>query len=111
MVNKSLFAFFDASVKKDLRNIENRATNCVAKNILKSVETAAAQINAIEALMAAGALDELSAELRTTARLRRDNPDISLSELALMHIPPLSKSGLNHRLSKIIDEAKKISLK
>lgn len=110
-VSKSLFTFFDASVKKDLRNTENRATNCVAKNILKSVETAAAQINAIEALMSAGIFDELSSELKSTARLRRENPDISLSELALMHNPPISKSGLNHRLSKITEEAKKINLK
>lgn len=106
----SLFEFFDASVKKNLRNTENRATNCVAKNIFKSVEAAAKQISAIEALKFANVLNELSDELKTTADIRINNPDMSLAELALLHEPPISKSGLNHRLSKIVDEASKRKL-
>ena len=108
--NKALFTFFDVFVKKDLRNTENRATNCVAKNILKSVEAGALQIQAIEALMAHGMFDDLSPQIKKTALLRIDNPEISLIELAEMHEPPISKSGLNHRLSKLIDQAKKHKL-
>ena len=43
-----------------------------------------------------------------TALLRIENDDVSLSELALMHEPPISKSGLNHRLEKICDAVKDI---
>ena len=106
----ALFTFFDAAVEKNLRNTENRATNCVAKNISKSVTAAALQVSAIEALIANGMFDELPDELKQTAELRLDNPDISLTELVQLHRPAISKSGLNHRLSKLIDEARKKSL-
>ena len=109
-VNKALFEFFDVFVQKDLRNSENRATNCVAKNILKSVEASSLQIQAIEALIANGIFDELSSDIKKTALLRIDNPEISLSELAQMHSPTISKSGLNHRLAKLIEIAKKYKL-
>jgi len=108
--NKSLFTFFDVHIEKDLRNSENRATNCVTKNIEKSVVAAGIQIEAIEALISNGMLVELSEDIRTTAKLRIENPDMSLGELADMHTPPISKSGLNHRLTKIIELAKKRKL-
>lgn len=108
--SRSLFKFFDVFVEKDLRNSENRATNCVARNISKSVEAAALQISAIEALIANGMFDDFSDDIKHTADLRIDNPDISLTELAAMHKPPISKSGLNHRLTKIVEEAKKKKL-
>lgn len=108
--NNILFSFFSASVEKNLRNDENRATNCVAKNILKSVEATALQVAAIESLKATSFFDDLPREIKQSAMLRLENPDITLSELAALHEPPISKSGLNHRLSKIIEEAKKRNL-
>ena len=109
-VNKSLFEFFDIFVKKNLRNIENRATNCVAKNISKAVDASTLQIQAIEALMDRGMFDEIAPQIKRTALLRIDNPGMSLVELAALHDPPISKSGLNHRLEKLIDQAKKYKL-
>ncbi len=108
--NNSLFEFYNASVEKDLRNSENRATNCVARNISKSVLAAAQQVAAIESLVATKAIEEMPREIRITAQLRLQNPDMSLGELAALHTPPISKSGLNHRLSKIVEEAKKRKL-
>ena len=104
--NNSLFTFFDAAVEKDLRNKENRATNCVAQNISKSVSAAALQVSAIEALIAADLFCELPDELKRTAKLRLEFSDVSLTELMALHIPTISKSGLNHRLSKLINIAK-----
>lgn len=108
--SKTIFEFLDAYVEKDYRNAENRATNCVARNIARSVNAAAAQIAAIESLIANGMLEELSDEIKTTAKLRIANPDMSLTELAEIHNPPISKSGLNHRLTKITELAKKRKL-
>lgn len=108
--NKTLFEFLDSYIEKDLRNRENRATNCVARNIAKSVGAAGAQIEAIEALKANGMFEELAPEVRATGELRLENPDLSLTELAEIHTPPISKSGLNHRLSKITELAKKRKL-
>ena len=108
--SQALFTLFNSQIEKDIRNLENRATNCVAKNILKTVEAISQQIAAIEKLKEFGFYDELSKEIRTTAELRLDNQEATLTELAAMHKPPISKSGLNHRLSKIVDEAKKRKL-
>ena len=108
--SKSLFIFLDATVEKDLRNTENRATNCVAKNISKSVTAAAVQVSAIEALIANGMFDELADDLKKTANLRLEYPDVSLTELVQLHKPSISKSGLNHRLSRLIEEAKRKGL-
>ena len=47
-------------------------------------------------------------ELFETAKLRLENPSMSLAELARSHEPPISKSGLNHRLSKIIEVAENL---
>ena len=104
--NKTLFEFLDSYVEKDLRNYENRATNCVTRNIARSVNASSAQVLAIEALIATGIFEELSDEIRMTAALRLANPSLTLTELAEIHTPPISKSGLNHRLSKIIQLAK-----
>ena len=104
--NKTLFEFLDSYVEKDLRNYENRATNCVTRNIAKSVSASAAQVEAIEALIATGFFEELSAEIQATAALKLANPSLTLSELAEIHTPAITKSGLNHRLKKIMELAK-----
>ena len=43
--------------------------------------------------------------LRVTALVRYRNPDATLDELVRLHEPPISKSGLNHRLKKLLEEA------
>ena len=105
-----LFTLFNSQIEKDIRNLENRATNCVTKNILRSVEAAHQQAIAIEKLKEFGFFDELPKEVQITAELRLDNQETPLSELALMHTPPISKSGLNHRLARIVEEAKRRKL-
>ena len=100
-----IFEFYNARIAGDIRNNENRATNCVARNIEKSVSAAARQMEAIEMLMQRGKLDALSDPLKDTALLRYRNPDATLDELKELHNPPISKSGLNHRLQKLMDAA------
>ena len=51
----------------------------------------------------------LPEELQFTARLRLNNPDITLSELAELHFPPVSKSGVYHRLEKVMAFYEKMS--
>ncbi len=95
-------------IERDIRNQENRATNCVAKNIEKSVAAASKQMEAIEKLTLSGMLAQLSEGIRYTARLRAENPDATLEELRMLHEPPITKSGLNHRLQRILLEADKL---
>ena len=95
-------------IERDIRNQENRATNCVTKNIEKCVSASAKQMDAIEKLILSGMLAQLPESIRLTARLRAENPDASLEELRNLHVPPITKSGLNHRLQKILAEADKL---
>lgn len=102
---RSSFDYANVCIELEIRNNENRATNCVAKNISKSVDAARRQVDAIKKLIECHKYESLSPELEKTARLRIENEDISLSDLALLHEPPISKSGLNHRLEKICELA------
>jgi DNA-binding protein WhiA len=98
----SVFHFFNAQIERSIRNDENRATNCVTENISRAIRTGTKQLTAIEFLDEHNLLPALSDELQFTARLRLNNPDITLSELAELHFPPITKSGLYHRLEKIM---------
>ncbi len=106
--NNALFELINAKIEREIRNNENRATNCVAQNIMKSVKASTKQFEAIEKIIYHGLFESLPEELRTTATLRYSNLDVSLAELAALHDPPISKSGLNHRLAKIMDFADSI---
>ena len=97
------FEFANVCIERDIRNNENRATNCVARNISRSVDATRRQIEAIKKLIENHKFEALPPELEQTARLRLENEDLSLAELALLHEPPISKSGLNHRLEKICE--------
>lgn len=102
---RALFALINQKIERDIRNEENRATNCVAKNIQKAVDAASVQVAAIERLRHGPTWDKLPQNLRTTAELRLAFEDATLSELASRHNPPITKSGLNHRLQKLTELA------
>ena len=104
------FDFLNTRIEREIRNDENRATNCVARNIEKSISAATKQMDAINLLISHNALDALEPALRTTAMLRYRNPDVSLEELRMLHLPPISKSGLNHRLQKILAAAERFKI-
>ena len=105
---KCVFDLMNAKIEREIRNSVNRSTNCVAGNISKSVSAAQSQIAAINKIEEEGKLAMLPDELFETAKLRKENPSLSLSELARAHNPPISKSGLTHRLSKIIEYSEEI---
>lgn len=91
----------NAKILKERRNAANRASNCDTANMDKVAGAAAGQIAAINAV----GPDSLPEELRALAELRLQNPFDSLRELGQKLTPPLSRSGVNHRLEKIIDLA------
>ncbi len=100
--DNALFALLNAQIQRGIRNEENRATNCIAHNIGKTVSAATKVLSSIETIRSAGKFSLLPEELRETAKLREENPSVSLVELAALHNPPITKSGLNHRLQKIL---------
>lgn len=82
-----------------------RATNCDHSNMLRQLSAAQRQISALQYLEARSLLAALPPALRETAELRLKNPDASLEQLGEMLDPPLGKSGVNHRLRKIMQYA------
>ncbi|MBQ7173392.1 MAG: DNA-binding protein WhiA [Clostridia bacterium] len=102
-----VYELMNTRIERDIRNNENRATNCVTSNIEKYVSASQKQVEAIAFLLSQGLFDRLDTPLQITAKLRYENPDATLSELASMHTPAVSRSGVNHRLQKIIEEAEK----
>ncbi len=98
----------EAKVEKDLRNGVNRRVNCETANLTKVVDASMEQIAAIRRLEESGKLDELPVKLRQTAGLRLENPEATLTELAEMLDPPVSKSALNHRMRKLIELANEL---
>ena len=104
----SAMAVMTAKLERDLRGSVNRRVNCDAANLDKVVAAAQSQIEAIRRLEEAGALSTLPARLREAAQLRVDNPELTLSELAGMCDPPVSKSALNHRLRRLVEHAEQV---
>lgn len=92
-----------AKVEKDMRNAVNRRVNCDSANADKIVSAAQAQLDKIRALDKAYGLETLPKDLQQLAYLRIANPEASLADLALLSYPPMSKSGINHRLRKLMN--------
>lgn len=86
---------------KDMRNDINRRVNCETANIKKTVSAARRQIEDIEYIEKTKGLGYLKDSLRVVAELRLEEQDANLAELGEMLDPPVSKSGVNHRLRKI----------
>lgn len=91
----------EAKVEKNLRNTINRQVNCETANFVKAADASARQIAAIQAYLQRHGQAAFPESLRETVRLRVQNPTDSLSELAARFAPPITKSGLSHRLKKI----------
>jgi len=103
---KASLTVMKAKIMKSMRNDANRAINCEIANMGKTAKAAATQYEAIREMIEQDRFRLLPVELQQTAQLRYDNPELTLKDLAALHNPPLTKSGLNHRLQKIVDFAK-----
>lgn len=99
--HKALLELENIKVFKGLANSANRVYNCDIANTNKIVNTGTRQLLAVEKISEALGLDSLPENLAETARLRLANPEASLQELCEMFDPPISKSGVNHRLRKL----------
>ena len=108
--NTSLLEMENIRVYKDVRNTINRRVNCETANLEKTVSAAMEQKEAISFLQEKKLLGTLAAPLRTLAELRLANPESSLKELGEMMDPPVSKSGVNHRMRKLLKIAEEEKL-
>ena len=65
-------------------------------------------MSAIERLRGSARWDRLPEKLRQTAELRLEYPELSLMQLAEKCDPPVTKSCMNHRMRKLMEEAKEL---
>ncbi len=101
----------DVKILKEMRNKVNRVTNCETANIDKTVAAALEQQREIEYIQTAQGLESLPSELAELATLRLQNPELSLRELGQLLVTPLSRSGVNHRLQRLMEIAANIRKK
>lgn len=102
----SAMGIMEAKLEKELKNKVNRRCNCDEANTSKVVDAAQEQINAIRLIRERNLMDRLPAKLQQAAFAREQNPVSSLTELAAMMDPPITKPAMNHRLKKLIMFAK-----
>lgn len=107
----STLKIINIKIYKDFRNTANRRANCETANITRTVDAAQTQLEDIEYISECGEFDRMPAALRDVAVVRRDNPEMSLSELGRAMTPQLSRSGVNHRLAKISELAAELRRK
>ena len=96
----------EAKLEKELTNKVNRRCNCDEANTSKVVEAAQEQLAALRTLRERGLLESLPLKLMQAASAREKNPEASLTELASMMEPPITKPAMNHRLKKLVEMAK-----
>ncbi len=107
-MNNMFFTLLNSKIKSGISNQTNRITNCELNNINKAVSAAQRQIEAIKVISEANLFSTLPEELCETAELRMRYQDLSLTQLSQVAVPQISKSGLSHRLNKIMEIAEKI---
>lgn len=101
--NNAAMELMQAKMFKEVRNYVNRKTNFETANIDKTVSAAIRQTEAIEKVVARYGMEAFPEGLRELATLRLENPEMSLREMAVRL--GLSRSGVNHRLQRIMEIA------
>ena len=107
--HQTLLSYENVRILKQMRNNVNRVVNCETANLNKTVDAAYEQVAKIEAIEELVGLEVLPIKLQEVARIRMENPEASLKELGELLDPPIGKSGVNHRLKKIIEMADKLT--
>ena len=107
-INNVVFNLVNAQLTSELKNRVNRLRNCETNNIGRTVNASSRHSAAIEALEENNLISTLPEELEKTARMRLLYRDYSLVRLAAEFSPPITKSGLSHRLNKIVEIAENL---
>ena len=100
----------EARLEKELNNKVNRRCNCDDANTSKVVEAAQEQLTAIRKLRERNLVDKLPQKLQQAAIAREENPSASLSELAAMMDPPITKPAMNNRMKNLVRAAREATL-
>ena len=95
-------------IQKQMRGDANRQSNCDEHNSEKQISAAVKQIDAIKLISIHRGLTSLPQPLEQMARLRLEHTEMSLTELGQQLDPPVGKSGVNHRMRRLMEIAREI---
>ncbi len=97
-----------AQIEKEMKSSAQRRVNCDSANLSKQAKASAMQISAIKRIKKARKWSRLPQVLQEIGELRLNHPDLSLEELGEHVDPPIGKSGVNHRLKRIMEYAETV---
>lgn len=100
--NGAAFDVMNCKIVHEFKNSVNRQVNCDTANIEKQLQAVKKYTDVIAHLIESGKINSLPTELKETALLRYENQQLSLTDLGMLFNPPVSKSGIKHRLDKIM---------
>ncbi len=104
----TMMDFYNIKIEREVRNRVNRQMNCDSANLTKTMNAAQRQLAAIQKIERIIGLDALPPPLAEMAKVRVENPELSLQDLAATLSPPIGKSGANHRLAKLLEIAESL---
>ena len=106
--NNAVMTLQNEFAVREVRNQLNRQLNCINSNLQKMVSASVKQIDSIEYIAKNEGLESLPSSLYELCILRLANPEESYENLAKLMTTPLTKSGVNHRLRRIVKMADKL---
>lgn len=92
-------------VKRQVIGTVNRAINCDNANLQKQMNASDDQLRAIMLLAEQDGLKGLPKSLQEIAVARLNAPDATLAQLGESLTPPIGKSGVNHRMRRLMELA------
>lgn len=102
---KQLLDFENLRVFKTVSNEVNRKVNCETANMAKTAKAFVSFQEDIEYIEKTRGISYLSKPLKEVAELKLEHTSATLKEIGELLTPPISKSGVNHRLRKISEIA------
>lgn len=98
----SMLELNNENILRSVRNNINRQNNCLEANISKTISASMKQLDAINFIDSTIGINSLPIELQEVCLCRLANKEESLENMVKLLNNKITKSGLNHRFSKII---------
>lgn len=109
---QSLMKFENVRIQRDQYNSANRVSNCDIANLKKALNKGLEQQAKIKIIQSRIGLDNLDDKYRDLAKIRLEHPEYCLNDLVEAvyekHNVQITKSGINHRMQKLMEIADKI---
>lgn len=102
---KAVLEFENIRASKEVNRQVSRTVNCDESNSRRQSEAGASRNEQIRKLLRSDMANRLTPELKAAAEATLANPGSSIAELGALMDPPISKSGMNHRISKLLELA------